>query len=86
VTVVLLPEGFPSPEIQPQNATFFVKEDAAIGSIVTTFKVTNIESPKFRVMSNNDEYFQVDNQGNLMVKARLDQEDEDKHTVSKQFF
>jgi hypothetical protein len=47
VTVVLLPEGIPSPEMQPHNATFFVKEDAPIGSIVTTFRVTNIHSPKF---------------------------------------
>lgn len=82
VTVVLLPEGIPSPELSPQNATFFVKEDSAIGSIVTTFRVANIEAPRFRVMSNNEEYFQVDKDGNLLVKARLDQENEDKHTVS----
>lgn len=81
VTIVLLPEGTPSPEIQPQNATFFVKEDAPIGSIVTTFRTTNIDSPRYKVVSNNEEYFQVDNQGNLLVKARLDQENEDKHTV-----
>ncbi len=83
VTVVLLPEGEPSPEIHPQNATFFVKEDAPIGSVITTLRVTNIEEPKFRVVSSNDEFFQVDHQGNLLIKARLDQEEEDKHTVSK---
>ncbi len=82
VTVVLLPEGVPSPEISPQNATFFMKEDAPVGSIVSTFRVANIDSPKFRVVSSNDEYFQVDSKGNLMVKGRLDQDNEDKHTVS----
>lgn len=82
VTVVLLPEGIPSPEIEPQNSTFFIKEDAPIGSIITTFKATNINSPKYRVVSNNDEFFQVDTEGNLLVKGRLDQEHEEKHTVS----
>ncbi|ODM96505.1 Fat-like cadherin-related tumor suppressor [Orchesella cincta] len=81
VTVVLLPEGEPNPEIHPQNATFFVKEDAPIGSVITTLRVTNIEEPRFRVVSSNDEFFQVDHHGNLLIKARLDQEDEDKHTV-----
>ncbi|XP_035710399.1 fat-like cadherin-related tumor suppressor homolog isoform X3 [Folsomia candida] len=81
VTVVLLPEGVPNPEIQPQNATFFVKEDAPIGSIITTFRISNIEGAKFRVVSSNEEYFQVDHNGNLLVKGRLDQDNEDKHTV-----
>lgn len=83
VTVVLLPEGVPNPEIQPQNATFFVKEDAPIGSIITTFRISNIEGAKFRVVSSNEEYFQVDHNGNLLVKGRLDQDNEDKHTVSR---
>ncbi|CAG7823399.1 unnamed protein product [Allacma fusca] len=81
VTVVVLPDGQPTPEMQPRNATFFVKEDTPVGSMVTTFQVTNIDSPRFRVMSFNEEFFQIDNNGNLLIKARLDQEQEDKHTV-----
>jgi len=80
VTVVALPEGYQASEIQPQNSTFFVKEDMPIGSLITTFRVTHMENPKFRVVSFNDEYFQVDEKGNLLTKARLDHED--KHTVS----
>jgi hypothetical protein len=80
VTVVVLPASEPPPDMQPQNATFFVKEDAPVGSMITTFRVSNIETPRFRVVSSNDDVFQVDRSGNLLLNARLD-EDEDKHTV-----
>jgi len=80
VTVVVLPASEPTPEINPQNATFFVKEDASVGSMITTFRVSNIENPRFRVVSSNEDVFQVDRSGNLLLNARLD-EDEDKHTV-----
>jgi len=82
VMVVVLPDSEPSPEIHPQNATFFLKEDAAVGSIVTTFRVSNIDTPQFRVVSSNEDLFQVDPNGNLILSALLDQDEEDKHTVS----
>lgn len=81
VTVVVLPDSEPSPEIHPHNATFFLKEDASVGSIVTTFRVSNIDSPKYRVVSSNEDLFTVDLTGNLVLSARLDQDEEDKHTV-----
>lgn len=81
IKVIVLMDAEKLPEMSPQNATFFVKEDAPIGSIVTTFKVTNIDIPQFRVVSWNSDLFQVDLQGNLLLKSRLDQEQTDKHTV-----